>query len=207
MFWCWLLFMTWIYIAAQSNTIEIDTNQQNPHISYSNMETTDYYRVGRPYKLFCYPNESSATVRFMLEPHPRPSVELMLNHCRTNCHGKIDIIINGQTWITGFQEANWRDFGEQNFNLPSGLLHEGENTLMIKLNAESYGVYWLSNLRLDIHYVWSNLYAQCSIENGQPPVIICAAVISYWVLFSLSDYFKNATTRSAAFPMILPNDY
>ena len=77
----------------------------------------------------------------------------MLNHCRTNCHGKIDVTINGETLITGFAEARWDNFGEQNFNIPSGLLHPGENALTIKLNKDSHGVYWLSNLRLEIHYV------------------------------------------------------
>ncbi|KAK3092976.1 hypothetical protein FSP39_009564 [Pinctada imbricata] len=76
----------------------------------------------------------------------------MLNHCRTSAHGKIDIIINDITLVTGFQEARWDNFGEQNFNIPHDCLHQGENKLKIVLNSSSSGVYWLSDLRLDIEY-------------------------------------------------------
>ncbi|KAK3093665.1 hypothetical protein FSP39_018653 [Pinctada imbricata] len=76
----------------------------------------------------------------------------MLNHCRTNCHGKIDIIVNDVALVQGFQEARWDNFGEQNFNIPSDCLKPGENELIIRLSKGSQGVYWLSDLRLDVNY-------------------------------------------------------
>ena len=93
-----------------------------------------------------------AVLKFNVEGHISPDVVLMLNHCNTNCHGIIDLVLNDEPLITGYKDTRWDNFGEQNFNLPSDMLREGENELQIVLNEESEGVYWLSDLRLDIEY-------------------------------------------------------
>ena len=78
---------------------------------------------------------------------------LMLNHCNTSYHGKIDIIVNSTSLVSGFTEVRWESFGEQNFNIPGDLLQPGDNAIVIRLSKTSHGVYWLSDLRLDVEYL------------------------------------------------------
>ena len=141
-----------IVLSGDKTSIEIDTNTESPYISYSDVDTTDHYRKGTPYKLFHKPGKSAATITFTIENQNIASVSLTLNHCRTSCHAKIDILVNKKPFLQGYQEARWEDFGIQTFSLPCDLLKSGENKIIVVLNSRSEGVYWLSDLRLDILY-------------------------------------------------------
>ena len=118
------------YIPGNKTSIEIDTNIDSPYISYSEVETTDHYRKGKPYKLFYDPGESSATITFTSENQNIASVSLMLNHCRTSCHAIIDVLVNRKPFLQGYQEARWEDFGIQTFSLPCDSLRLGEIRLV-----------------------------------------------------------------------------
>ncbi|XP_063425598.1 uncharacterized protein LOC134709359 [Mytilus trossulus] len=131
-----------------------DTNNDYPNaLGYIDVETTNTYRQGRPYKLFGTPGKSSAVFTLDLPKVCRVlKLEMTLNHCRTNCNGTIDIKINGRFFREGYSYARWDEFGEQTFQIPLNLLTDGENTFAIILTKESRGVYWLSDIQFQLKH-------------------------------------------------------
>ncbi|XP_061168725.1 uncharacterized protein LOC133177870 [Saccostrea echinata] len=138
-----------------NETVLIDTNDATSDvIQYVMTETSDHYRNGRPYKILFYPGKSTAIIQINLpgDQLVRDMV-LTLNHCRTNCHGVIDIFLNDSVLVKGYSDARWDNFGEQTFNVPVYLLKKGTNELTIRLNKTSRGVYWLSDIKIETRIV------------------------------------------------------
>ena len=79
-----------------------DFNTEYPNVVFSDdVETTDYYRSGNPYKLFYIPGESKVDITFELIPEKvgaNKQLVLQLNHCNTNAYGTVDILINGNAY-------------------------------------------------------------------------------------------------------------
>lgn len=133
---------------------KFDTNNDYPNaLAYIDVETTNTYRYGRPYKVFGTPGKSSAVLTLDLPKVCRVlKLKMTLNHCRTNCNGTIDIKVNDKLFREGYSYARWDDFGEQTFEIPLSLLRDGENYIVIVLNKESRGVYWLSDIQFHLKH-------------------------------------------------------
>ncbi|XP_048732303.1 uncharacterized protein LOC125649111 isoform X2 [Ostrea edulis] len=134
-----------------SHVVWIDTNDVNiDFIQYVGVETTDRYREGRPYKMFLYPGGSTAILSINM-PNIKLAreVKVTLNHCKTNCNGVIDVLVNDSELVRGYTGTRWDNFGEQTFNIPLDMLTPGTNMVTIRLNEESRGVYWLSDLKIE----------------------------------------------------------
>jgi hypothetical protein len=113
------------------------------------METTDYYRKWRPYKLFTKPGKSAAILTMDVNIKLVRELKITLNHCKTNCNGVVDIYVNDAEFMPGYTGIRWDNFGEQTFTIPRRLLKPGANTVKIILNRYSKGVYWLSDVKVE----------------------------------------------------------
>jgi hypothetical protein len=100
--------------------------------------------------MFLYPGGSVVIVSVNIpEVELKREVKLTLNHCKTNCNGVIDILVNDSELVRGYTGTRWDNFGEQTFAIPLDMFRCGANTVTIRLNEGSRGVYWLSDLKIE----------------------------------------------------------
>jgi hypothetical protein len=115
---------------------------------YESVLVTDVYRTGYPYLIFPYPDDSKCIVVFR-SPQPT-AISLKLNHCRTTALGDIVITVN-KTPIPYNNSLTPRDnFGLTTVPISSEFVTEGINEIVIVLHSESPGIYWLSDISLDM---------------------------------------------------------
>ncbi|XP_033735084.1 uncharacterized protein LOC117323759 isoform X1 [Pecten maximus] len=130
-----------------------DFNNIYENVEFTKVMTLDQYRKCRPYKVFHYPGRSKGEIVFHLScdgSFELTAINVCLTHCATNCHGVVDMYVNGQPFLLGYRNANALDFEEQVFRIPPSLCIAGVNVFSIVLNESSPGVYWLSDARVAI---------------------------------------------------------
>ena len=117
-------------------------------IFYERVSVVDKYRTGYPYVIFKNRAKSKCIVVF--HPPEKKAISLKLNHCRTTSLGVIDITVN-KIPIPYDNSLTPRDnLGRTTVPISSEFVMEGINELIIALNSESHGVYWLSDINLDM---------------------------------------------------------
>ncbi len=120
-----------------------------PHeMIYENVITTDEYRKNEPYIVLNEAGQSSATITFDMEREN--DILLWLNHCRTNCDGVVTISVNGTLLIEEYEEAKWDNFAWDVFRIRKEMVDEGRNVINILLHEDYLGVYWLSDVELNL---------------------------------------------------------
>ncbi|XP_021372705.1 uncharacterized protein LOC110462831 [Mizuhopecten yessoensis] len=130
-----------------------DFNNIYENVEFTKVMTLDQYRKCRPYKVFHYPGKSKGEIVFHLScdgSFELTAVNVGLNHCATNCQGVVDMYVNGQPFLLGYQGANSLEFVEEVFRIPPSLCIAGINVFSLVLNESSPGVYWLSDARVAI---------------------------------------------------------
>lgn len=132
-----------------------DFNKSFANVKFQATGTTDYYRKGNPYKIMSNPGTSAVNITFDIKRKDILHLVIWLNHCRTSADGIVDIYVNKHAYKHTYQNAPKWNFGREHFlvapsmlKLPSKDNQSVTNTVRIKLNNSSPGVYWLSDAQL-----------------------------------------------------------
>jgi hypothetical protein len=115
---------------------------------YESVLVTDAYRTGYPYLLFPDPADSKCIVVF--RPPEKPTISLKLNHCRTTSLADIVITVNERDILYDKSLTPRDNFGSTTVPISSEFVTEGINELVVVLDSESPGRYWLSDISLNM---------------------------------------------------------
>ncbi|KAJ7810349.1 hypothetical protein B0H14DRAFT_2607400 [Mycena olivaceomarginata] len=117
---------------------------QKEGVYWVNISVTDAYYRGEPYLLFSWPGSSCCVFNFKVEEEGH--YVLPLKHCFTSGRGKIEIKLDGSPVAQSWDKSRLvRDsLMVEEINLST--LKAGFHTVIITLDTDSSGVYWLSDV-------------------------------------------------------------
>jgi len=142
------------------NTEKGSVAADDDNVKLHQISTTDMYRKGNPYMIFRHAGSSILSFNILIAKQHISSVVLHINHCRTTADGIICMTVNGgpaePTKDGRFGKklimAPRLNFGLENIAVNPELLREGLNKVTLCLDSSSPGVYWLSDLSVEVKY-------------------------------------------------------
>lgn len=155
-----------------------DFNKGYDNVEFISVMTTDYYRSGRPYKLFKFRGQSKVQITFDLPENVKKPTRLHLTLTECCWSGMMDIFLNDTLWIEKHHSDNHDNFKTQEVTLEvdTGRLKPKNNTISMRLRDDAEMVYWLSDAIIEVtHIVPSKLVDIVAnavakmIRNGQIP--------------------------------------
>lgn len=155
-----------------------DFNKGYDNVEFISVMTTDYYRSGRPYKLFKFRGQSKVQITFDLPENVKKPIRLHLTLTECCWSGMMDIFLNDTLWIEKHHSDNHENFKTQEVTLEvdTGRLKPKNNTISMRLRDDAEMVYWLSDAIIEVtHIVPSKLVDIAAnavakmIRNGQIP--------------------------------------
>lgn len=136
-----------------------DFNEDYDNVEFFSVLTTDYYRRGRSYKLFCHNGESELQITFDLPENVKKPKCLHLTVTEGCWGGMMDIFLNDRLWIAKL-EAVGPNFQvhEITLEVDRDWLRPNGNIITMKLREDAEMVYWLSDATIEVsHNVPSTL--------------------------------------------------
>ena len=155
-----------------------DFNNDYDNVEFTHVMTTDYYRRGRPYKLFNLCGASQVRITFDLPENVKKPTRLHVTVVECCWSGMMDIFLNDTLWIEGHQSLGSDNFKTQEITLEVDRerLRPRNNSITMKLREDAEMVYWLSDAIIEVTYIVSSTLADITakavarmIRNGQIP--------------------------------------
>jgi hypothetical protein len=115
---------------------------------YEDVVVTDFYRGGDPYLLFRYTGQSKCIVVF--RPPEKKTILLKVIHCCTTSLGEINITLNKKLIPYDNSLTPIHNFGNTTIPISPEFLTDGLNELVILLDESSKGVYWLTEISVEM---------------------------------------------------------
>ena len=131
-----------------------DFNKDYDNVKFTHAITTDYYRRGRPYKLFNSNGRSQVRITFDLPENVKKPTRLHMTVTECCWRGMMDIFLNDTLWIEKHNNvgSNFQT-REITLEVDRKRLRPRNNSITMKLREDAEFVYWLSDAIIEVTYV------------------------------------------------------